>query len=73
LSGPTGLLNASNSVSEDDAVHQDEVTNGDMSTPVPQCISLYEQDFVAWLDDTAAKLKQGNFAEIDIVSLVEEI
>jgi Domain of unknown function DUF29 len=45
----------------------------DLSTSVPQCISLYEEDFVAWLDDTAAKLEEGNFTEIDVVSLVEEI
>jgi Domain of unknown function DUF29 len=60
-------------LSGDDAVDCDEVVTGDLSTPVPQNISLYEQDFVAWLDDTAAKLKEGNFAEIDIVNLVEEI
>ncbi|MBV8883827.1 MAG: DUF29 domain-containing protein [Chroococcidiopsidaceae cyanobacterium CP_BM_RX_35] len=35
--------------------------------------TLYEQDLVAWFDDTAAKLKQKRFDEIDIDSLVEEI
>ncbi|WP_265576245.1 DUF29 family protein [Gloeocapsopsis crepidinum] len=34
---------------------------------------LYEQDLVAWCDDTVAKLKAGNFEEIDIDSLIEEI
>jgi Domain of unknown function DUF29 len=45
--------------------------NNDLRASVPQCV--YEEDFVAWLDDTAAKLEEGNFAEIDVVSLVEEI
>jgi hypothetical protein len=35
--------------------------------------TLYEQDLVAWFDDTVAKLKQRRFDEIDIDSLVEEI
>jgi Domain of unknown function DUF29 len=69
VSGPSRL----NSVSEDGAIDHDDVATGDLSTPRPLNISLYEQDFVAWLDDTAAKLKEGNFAEIDIVSLVEEM
>jgi Domain of unknown function DUF29 len=35
--------------------------------------TLYTCDLVAWLDDTAIKLKQRQFDEIDIDSLVEEI
>ncbi|MCU0552857.1 MAG: DUF29 domain-containing protein [Leptolyngbya sp. Prado105] len=35
--------------------------------------SLYEKDFVAWLDRTAAKLKQRRFEEIDLENLIEEI
>jgi hypothetical protein len=35
--------------------------------------TLYAHDLVAWLDDTALKLKQRQFDEIDIDSLVEEI
>jgi hypothetical protein len=35
--------------------------------------SLYEQDLVAWCDDTVAKLKAGNFAAIDIENLIEEV
>ncbi len=35
--------------------------------------SLYQQDFVAWLDDTVAQLKAGNFAAVDIDHLIEEI
>ncbi|MBV8883490.1 MAG: DUF29 domain-containing protein [Chroococcidiopsidaceae cyanobacterium CP_BM_RX_35] len=34
---------------------------------------LYQQDLVAWCEDTVAKLKAGNFAEIDIDRLIEEI
>jgi Domain of unknown function DUF29 len=34
---------------------------------------LYQRDFVAWCDDTIAKLKAGCFDEIDLESLVEEI
>jgi Domain of unknown function DUF29 len=34
---------------------------------------LYEQDLVAWCDDTVTKLKAGHFDEIDIDSLIEEI
>lgn len=33
----------------------------------------YEQDFVAWLDDTVVKLKQKRFDEIDTDSLIQEI
>lgn len=33
----------------------------------------YEQDLVAWCDDTIAKLKIGHFSQIDIDSLIEEI
>jgi hypothetical protein len=35
--------------------------------------TLYEQDLVAWFDDTVAKLKQKRFDEIDVDSLVEEV
>lgn len=34
---------------------------------------LYEQDLALWLADTIAKLKVGNFEQIDIEHLVEEI
>ena len=34
---------------------------------------LYQQDFVAWCDDTVTKLKTGYFSEIDTDSLIEEI
>lgn len=35
--------------------------------------TLYDQDFVAWLDDTVIKLKQQRFEQIDLESLIEEI
>ena len=35
--------------------------------------SLYEQDFSLWLEDTATKLREGKFSEINIEELVEEI
>lgn len=35
--------------------------------------TLYEQDRVAWLDDTVTKLKQKRFDAIDIDCLIEEI
>jgi Domain of unknown function DUF29 len=35
--------------------------------------TLYARDLVAWLDETALKLKQRQFDEIDIDSLIEEI
>ena len=34
---------------------------------------LYQQDFVAWCNDTVTKLKTGDFSEIDTDSLIEEI
>lgn len=35
--------------------------------------NLYEQDLMAWYEDTIAKLKTRNFSDIDIDKLVEEI
>jgi hypothetical protein len=42
-----------------------------METAHPQ--TLYQQDLVVWCNDTVAKLKAGNFADIDLDSLIEEI
>lgn len=36
-------------------------------------LSLYEQDFSLWLKDTATKLREGKFSEINIEALAEEI
>ncbi|PSN14243.1 DUF29 domain-containing protein [filamentous cyanobacterium CCT1] len=35
--------------------------------------TLYQQDLVAWYDDTVTKLKAGDFAALDIDALIEEI
>lgn len=34
---------------------------------------LYDQDFYLWIETTAKQLKEGNFAEIDLANLIEEI
>ncbi|MBE9011728.1 DUF29 domain-containing protein [Pseudanabaenaceae cyanobacterium LEGE 13415] len=43
-----------------------------MTQSIPQ-VSLYEQDFALWIDDTITKLKAGKFEQLDIGNLVEEI
>ena len=35
--------------------------------------NLYDRDFVAWCDDTVAKLKAGQLSEINLEHLIEEI
>jgi hypothetical protein len=35
--------------------------------------SLYEQDFLRWSEDTAAKLKARDFDHLDIENLIEEV
>jgi hypothetical protein len=35
--------------------------------------SLYEQDILLWLEDTAAKLKARDFAHLDVEHLIEEV
>jgi Domain of unknown function DUF29 len=34
---------------------------------------LYDQDFYLWIETTANQLKEGNFAEVDLANLIEEI
>jgi Domain of unknown function DUF29 len=34
---------------------------------------LYEEDYLLWLDETANLLKSGDFSQLDIVHLIEEI
>lgn len=36
-------------------------------------VSLYEQDFALWIDDTVAKLKAHEFEQIDLENLIEEV
>jgi len=38
-----------------------------------EVLSLYEQDIVLWVEDTVAKLKAGDFANVDLVNLIEEV
>jgi hypothetical protein len=35
--------------------------------------ALYEQDFCRWADQTAQLLREGNFADLDLAHLLEEI
>jgi hypothetical protein len=35
--------------------------------------NLYNEDFYLWIKTTAKQLKDGNFAEIDLANLIEEI
>jgi hypothetical protein len=37
------------------------------------CASLYQKDYVAWLDLTLTQLKQQNLANVDWTNLIEEI
>ncbi len=36
-------------------------------------LSLYDQDILLWVEDTVAKLKAGNFHDLDIVNLIQEV
>ncbi|MFM2061096.1 MAG: hypothetical protein RLZZ507_766 [Cyanobacteriota bacterium] len=35
--------------------------------------NLYDEDFYLWIETTAKQLKDGNFIEIDLTNLIEEI
>jgi hypothetical protein len=35
--------------------------------------SLYDQDILLWVEDTVAKLKAHDFANLDLVNLIEEV
>ncbi|WP_016952628.1 DUF29 domain-containing protein [Anabaena sp. PCC 7108] len=35
--------------------------------------TLYNQDFVLWVEDTVKQLKEGNFRDIDWENLIEEV
>lgn len=39
----------------------------------PKAKSLYQQDFNLWLDETVKKLKSGNFNDLDLENLIEEV
>ena len=36
-------------------------------------ISLYEQDFLLWSEETAAKLRARDFENLDLENLIEEV
>jgi len=38
-----------------------------------EALSLYEQDIVLWVEDTVAKLKAQDFANVDLENLIEEV
>ena len=38
-----------------------------------EALSLYEQDFLLWSEETAAKLKVRDFENIDLENLIEEV
>ena len=38
-----------------------------------EALSLYEQDIVLWVEDTVAKLKARDFANVDLTNLIEEV
>jgi hypothetical protein len=42
-------------------------------TQAVSCASLYQKDYVAWLDLTLTQLKQQNLANVDWTNLIEEI
>ncbi len=35
--------------------------------------TLYNQDFFLWIDETVKQLKSGNFSEVDLENLIEEV
>lgn len=40
---------------------------------IPKINTLYERDFVAWCEDTAAKLRKKDLDNLDFDNLIEEI
>lgn len=46
-----------------------------MTTQLPEIPvnTLYEQDFYLWIANTVKQLKEGNWNEIDITNLIEEL
>jgi len=35
--------------------------------------TLYDRDFALWIDETVKQLKSGNFSEIDLANLIDEV
>ncbi len=44
-----------------------------MAEIIPKNDTLYEQDFVAWCEDTVAKLKKRDLEHLDFENLIEEV
>ncbi|MFP4336307.1 MAG: DUF29 domain-containing protein [Halothece sp.] len=44
-----------------------------MTKMMPKNDTLYEQDFLAWCEDTATKLKKRDIDNLDFENLIEEI
>lgn len=44
-----------------------------MTKPAIAQTTLYNQDFLAWIEDISAKLKAKDFASLDLENLIEEI
>ncbi len=42
-------------------------------TPTKISTALYEQDLVLWYQETISQLKQGDFNQLDVENLIEEI
>jgi len=38
-----------------------------------EALSLYEEDFLLWSEDTTAKLKARDFEHLDLENLIEEV
>jgi hypothetical protein len=38
-----------------------------------QLKTLYDQDFILWIEETARQLKSGDFSQVDLDNLIEEI
>lgn len=40
---------------------------------IPSMAELYDEDFAVWAEETAALLRSGSFADIDVEHLAEEV
>ena len=42
-------------------------------TQAPTALTLYDQDYLLWTEDTVNQLRNKNFYRLDLVNLIEEI
>ncbi|MEB3122201.1 MAG: DUF29 domain-containing protein [Snowella sp.] len=42
-------------------------------TQTPTALTLYDQDYLLWTEDTVNQLRNKNFHRLDLVNLIEEI